>query len=599
MTGEISSTDLDWVKSLVHSDQKKNVKEETAEIKKMAKPVKATSKLQELLKDFYERLEGSSSPDAFDKFYADKLKDYKARDRFGEALHEIAISLKLNDLGVFPQSEKEYQALFFTICEKANEAGENEFVLGKTKDYINAKYPGLIDDNDQHEANVHIAKQEEQIQQTSQDIADAIMQNKEKYAPLIAQVEKAKTTGIDEIAEKLNDIAIIGVDIWKMIIYAMMSTYCPKPIVDGVEKRNNAHILFVGDISTSKSLICSTTLAIAPKASAYSGFTKANFEGAYDTAEKEIGDGVIDEVKDGLLVIKEYTPDIDIPHRRELMDNDTITFGKGGDKKVIENPNTTFLCACNPSDDFFQTELLRGQVHLTEGELSRFDIMIPIINRKEDNARILRGMKLFGGQRKDIELGEINLILSTLSEQMKNIIGVSITEEQEERIKQAYFRHNVDLEHRPMLILRDVEVIIRLLNVITCINFPKNGMDKGIVKATDENVDEAICLWESLMEMRKSLYINTERRIDKLEDIIYLRVAETKQQGILKDDLRSAICRVDRDCNPFIDQENRIVRGLCSVPTYYRKLKDLTICKEPKLVKKTGTDGDRYYAVGM
>jgi len=113
-----------------------------------------------------------------------------------------------------------------------------------------------------------------------------------------------------------------------------------------------------------------------------------------------------------------------------------------------------------------------------------------------------------------------------------------------------------------------LETISRLVNVIATAR--GNNGDSAAKAASDEDVDRGIELWETLIDLRKSLYTKIDREI--------LSVKEKILQEIIK--LGKA---------RTVELEKVIVnsQSLCSKATFYRKLSEL------RIEDKIGQDGLR------
>ncbi len=527
--------------------------------------VKPKSKIQELLKIFYQKLKNAKSPDAFDKFYEEALKDYSQINRFSTFLVKLCdkISLKIE----YPYWEGEFQKALFLITERRLE--END-TLNVAKKIINKMYPNLVADIDVDvtaegvnvEYDTYVAEQLEKIRK--------LVKNGDhtKFEDKIQKIRKAEQTEIEHIASQLNRIVILGTETWELILYAVMSPYAPSININNLLERPNLHFLFVGDVSTAKSKVDKIVERISPKALKISKSTEASFEGI-KSPQGGIQEGIIDYANFGVLIIPEFKKVFEkFEILREVMDCDRITIVKGGINKSVP-VNITFFAGCNPRDDFFQSEInLRSQIAFSDGILSRIDILIPMMATKERNELLLNQIDIFGTKQPKLTLEDIHERLKTLSTGMIGLVtNVILTPQQKQTVKQAFLKHNQKLKNRPLLVLRDLDTLCRLVNVIATTNFPKRQhTDGGIIKAEDTDIMKAIELWEEIIIQRKTLYTSKHRLIYTLKDKIMIEImrrGNNVRQAELKKDL--------------------VAEGLCSERTIETKINQLAT--EGKIIK--------------
>ena len=222
----------------------------------------------------------------------------------------------------------------------------------------------------------------------------------------------------------------------------------------------------------------------------------------------EIAQGLLEAANDGVLLIPEFKKTFSkFQLFREALDCDWIDLSKRGITKRFR-VNTTFLCGANPRHDFFpEGGKMRSAIPFEEGDLSRFDIMLPLIMDVEKNKSIAERLELFGGSVNSRDFEKIQLYLKTLSEGMMMFKGVKINVEQEKRLKEAYVKFNKSIGNRTLVILRDMETLCRLVNVVTMSVFYDRADEDGVVIATDIDIDKAIQLWETLIYTRQQIYV--------------------------------------------------------------------------------------------
>ena len=550
-----------WLLSLIEEDMlsKKPMEED------VATTVKPKSKIQVILKDFYERLKTAESSDVFDKFYEEKLKGYSQLSRFATFLLKLSNKLSL-DLK-HPYGEDGFQEALSKITERRLE--ENDTV-NVAHAIINQMHPNLVAPiyvdvsaegiNKEYETYV-----EEEVGKIREKLQNG---NHKEFEDKIQKIRKAEKTEIEQLASELNRIVILGKETWELILYAVMSPFAPPISINNMLERPNLHFLFVGDVSTAKSKVDRIVERISPKALKITKSTEASFEGV-KTPQGGIEQGIIDWANFGVLVIPEFSKTFEkFEVLREVMDCDRITIVKGGVPKELP-VNITFFAGCNPRADFFQNEInLRDQIAFKDGVLSRIDILLPLIASKEKNELLLEQIDIFGTEQPKLTLEDIHERLKTLSTGMiKLVTNIILTEGQKQTLKQAFLSHNTKLKNRPLLVLRDLDTLCRLVNVVVATNFPKREhTDGGVVKAKDGDITKAIELWEEIIAQRKILYTSKHRLIFSLKEKIMMEIVRNGNK-IRQMELKTHI----------------INEGLCSHRTVERKINELA--REGRIVK--------------
>jgi len=127
-----------------------------------------------------------------------------------------------------------------------------------------------------------------------------------------------------------------------------------------------------------------------------------------------------------------------------------------------------------------------------------------------------------------IDFSAIKEDLEILAEGMKSglITRVIITPTQEQKLKDAFLNQNTRdrqqrlVRNRPLVVLRDLETLARLVNIIATVNFSKRTIKNGLLKAKDEDVDKAIQLWENLISLRVEIYGRSNRNFMTVKDEI-------------------------------------------------------------------------------
>jgi DNA replicative helicase MCM subunit Mcm2 (Cdc46/Mcm family) len=400
-----------------------------------------------------------------------------------------------------------------------------------------------------------------------------LLRAKPSEAKRIAFVLEDKKV-IDFAVSELNQMLYLGEEEIKSVLYAMLSLYSPNISVNGLKKRKASHLLMVGDVGSAKTTINHLVRILAPKSIYASDWSKPTFVGI--ATREGIEEGVIDSVQDAVLIISEFG-EVKIPYEKQFLDGDVITVFKGGNTKSIE-PNTVLFASLNPENAFFQSQVgvLRGQIPKGEAELSRFDYIIPLMNSRQKNEDIIDRMDFFSGQT-PADLMKLREQIQLLVTGMKQVKQVLLTPEQKQELKQAFKQQNKQLSGtRPLLLIpRDIEVLLRFCNTIACIN----GAGQQIVQATDEDVQEAVSVWDKIIDWRHALYTQENRQLPSLQDKV---LAFFPLETIIRTkDLEKRVCGLnegkqdkDRNGNPL---------GVCSRATLYRYLNKLE--KEGKVEK--------------
>ena len=265
---------------------------------------------------------------------------------------------------------------------------------------------------------------------------------------------------------------------------------------------------------------------------------------------------------------------------REALDGSELRIHKRGQTRIFV-PNITVMAGCNPSDDFFiEGQGLRDQVKFGEAILSRFDVLIPTLSTPELNAEVVDNMRLFGSAPADVSFSALHSFFVERTTQMQLIARVRLDAVQQDKLKQAFKKHNMrpDLQRRPFLILRDMEILLRLVNSVVCFNHPPGipadteAYSTCVVEASEDDIDLAVNLWEHMLNMRSEFYTETDRKITTLQETI-VQAVHTSGGSALVEKVKQQLC----------DD-----RKLCSPATFYRKLN--TLEQQGKISHKKGPD---------
>jgi hypothetical protein len=189
-------------------------------------------------------------------------------------------------------------------------------------------------------------------------------------------------------------------------------------------------------------------------------------------------------------------------------------------------------------------------------------------------------MRLFGSAPVDVSFSALHSFFQERTTQMQLVTRVSLDAVQQDSLKNAFRKHNQrpNLARRPFLILRDLEILMRLVNSVACFNHPPDipgdteAYSTCVVEAAEDDIELAISLWEHILNMRSEFYTETERRIVTLPEVI-LQTVHTSGGSARVETVRQDVCEG---------------RKLCSPATFYRKLNALE--QEGKINHKKGPD---------
>lgn len=574
-----------------------------ADVKQMV-AVKPKSRLQEIIQQIYWDLlklpqvmkftEGGEvieqpEEDYFDGWYeANDLKDYSQKYNLMQLLNTIARALHVSESDAY--AKEDFQDILSGFVNRILEHGPNQEpeYLEIVANVINEKYPGLANPFRSPPS----AEEMNEIEATLYNkemgkIESSVESNVDQYTSELAKIKRAQTTDFEKIAFELDRIVIFGPRNWELILYSIMSPHAPRLLINNLDYRANLHSLLAGDISTAKSKIHKIAKLISPGMIVVDETTKASFEGVAPTRSgDDIAEGILDFAKGKVMIVEEYTNNFArMPLMRRAMDCEYIEIHKKGSKKGID-VNTTIMAACNPREDFFIEETdgnFRQQITFKEGILSRFDILILLTATQVKNELIVDKIHLMS-TRSPLDRIDFTLIkenLETLAEGMKggSIIRVTITPTQEAMLKGAFLNQNRRdrkqrlLRNRPLVILRDLETLARFVNIIATVNFSKRTIKNGLLKAKNEDVEKAIQLWESLINLRVELYGRSNRNFMSTADEILAYTM--RMQEIHQNEGGEAVVPVSEVKAEIVDR-----RRLVGKTTFYKELQTLRESKQ-------------------
>jgi len=521
------------------------------------KPKNKRAKLEEVVIDFYKELADVNEPNHYDEWIDRTFQLYNQAWRLPEIFVELGDRLALLNPDMLYEGTEGISEILFQMC--------SAYLKGKEKTkriiraYINERFHDVIE----------VKKRYVQM-----DMTDTL------NAEILHNIAVAKETDLQKMAKRLDDVVLIGATQWEYILYSVLSVSAPDIMINGVMQRGNCHTNLIGEISTAKSKILNVLKRIAPKWVNVTKTTEASFEGI--SKPNEIQAGLIENSTDGLLLIPEFKRTISkFSLLREAMDCDIIDITKRGVTHRFK-VNSSFIVASNPTGDFFPVMgRMRDAIPFEEGIMSRFDFILPFLMNEKKNKEIVAKLILFGGDVKDSEFEKMGVALRTLTEGMKIVKSIYVSPEQTDMLKEAYLKNNIQLNggFRPLVILRDLETLCRLVNVIVATNFYNRipTKNKGEFEALDVDVEKAIDLWENLLFMRKQMY---EARNDKnlvfadeaiLNIVMAMEEGEIGSQGLFKAMMNLDLAGSERSCS--------------------RRIKRLVEGKILKMEKRKGEDG--------
>jgi len=495
------------------------------------------SRTQRAVIEFYKQIDEVIEPNHYDEWVMYAKDDHrKVFGRVQNFFSELGEILGILDHDSDYETVTGTQKILFDLC--ALYLRDRDNVKRNIRGFINMRW-NLIE-VEKRSINVEVT------QDLQEDILD--------------KITVAKITTVESIADTLSNVVFVPREIWEYVLYSVLSTNSPDIIINGIPQRGNLHTNFIGEISTAKSTILRVLKMIAPRWLAVTKSTEASFEGI--SKAKEIAQGIVESANGGILIVPEFRTAISkFQLLRETMDCDFITIYKRGIEKTIK-VNTSFIAASNPKNDFFpESGKFRDEIPFEEGVLSRFDFLIPLITDQEKNKKIVGQLSLFGGEVDRSEFDDMKEILRILGEGMSMVSSIRISKDQETILKNAYLKHNKKLGNRTLVILRDLETLARMVNVIVASNFfNRSEVEQGIYQAEDVDITKAIYLWDNLIYLRKQLYQNrSDKMILSTTEKIYQVIAESEKGMITMLQLQHTLTDA----------------GICSRASMYRYIKTL------------------------
>lgn len=556
------------------------------------------SEIQGIVKDIFQTLRDNPKPDSFDKFYENsEMDEYPRKDLVAEFIKKLMDKVNVSNSDVQDidkvniEELKTQEGMDKSLKAVAENLSEGDSDISSIKKIIEEDYPELVSEEKGTMSPAEYRdKYEKFIEKQIEKMAKGI-EPKQNFKDYFDDFKAYNNHEIDDIASTLNNKVDLGIDTWKLILYSTLSAQAKRFYMGGRPARSSLHTLLIGDIATAKSKALNMVEEISPKAEKVDSMTPASFIGNYDNSTGEIEEGVVDEVLYGNLIFHEYDKmNKDDEVIRPVFDNDELSVRKGGETKIIEKTPISVIAGANPEDDFFTEngEGLRGQINFKEGELSRFDILIPLVNTPEQMEKYTENMSFFK-KRESEDLSEYKQLMDTLKTKINKIEETRLGEaedgrpplEQQLRNKFNNLQEELDSPHRPtLIIMRDLEVLMRLTNIIGCVHEEPNK--EGVITISQESVDKATSQFEELIYLRKQLYDSESRK-----DIAH----STKEQI----ELELITMTEDKDEVSKPELKNRCLReGIVNnKATFYNKINELI--REERVVETD--DKEKYTTI--
>lgn len=240
-------------------------------------------------------------------------------------------------------------------------------IRGRTTEFEIILYVNNLRKLSKEYTEIELTKEEiEEIERAAKD-PDIFMKIVQSIAPTIAGMEDAK---------KAIALQLVG--------------GVPKTLEDGVRRKGDIHILLVGDPGTAKSQLLSFVARIVPrgiyavgKSTSASGLTAAAVKDEFGEGRWTLEAGALVLADTGIACIDELDKmsKEDRSAMHEALEQQTITIAKAGIYATL-NTRCPVLAAANPKEGRFNpNRVFFSQIDLPETLISRFDIVIPVLDR--------------------------------------------------------------------------------------------------------------------------------------------------------------------------------------------------------------------------
>ena len=185
---------------------------------------------------------------------------------------------------------------------------------------------------------------------------------------------------------------IAGMEKAKQAIALQLVGGVTKVLEDGVRRKGDIHILLVGDPGTAKSQILTFVSRIVPrgiyavgKSTSAAGLTAAAVKDEFGEGRWTLEAGALVLADTGIACIDELDKmsKEDRSAMHEALEQQTVTVSKAGIYATL-NTRCPVLAAANPKDGRFDPNRpVFDQIDLPQTLISRFDIIIPIVDRPQ------------------------------------------------------------------------------------------------------------------------------------------------------------------------------------------------------------------------
>ncbi|MCX8173276.1 MAG: minichromosome maintenance protein MCM [Thermoplasmata archaeon] len=185
---------------------------------------------------------------------------------------------------------------------------------------------------------------------------------------------------------------IAGMEDAKRAIALQLVGGVPKTLEDGVRRKGDIHILLVGDPGTAKSQLLTFVARIVPrgiyavgKSTSASGLTAAAVKDEFGEGRWTLEAGALVLADTGIACIDELDKmsKEDRSAMHEALEQQTVTVSKAGIYATL-NTRCPVLAAANPKEGRFNpNKLFFNQIDLPETLISRFDIVIPVLDKPD------------------------------------------------------------------------------------------------------------------------------------------------------------------------------------------------------------------------